>query len=127
MNGVSDRIRPLKKVTLSLEAGSAGTSMDLTCEPLQFEFIFGLGREGLTPFEFQLAEKEVGESVLIPVHPERIAQVFGHLRLPFSAFPADLLLIYLKVRILKAEPANQREVIREMAEISTCGGSCCGH
>ena len=54
MDGAEEKIGALKKVTLSLEAGRSPEAMDLTSQPLPFEFIFGLGTAGLTPFEVEL-------------------------------------------------------------------------
>ena len=57
----TEKIGVLKKITLSVEAGTAPDSMDLTPKSAHFEFIYGLGTSGLTPFEIQLADKTVAE------------------------------------------------------------------
>ena len=41
----------LKKVTLELEAGSRQADLHLTNNPLQVTFVFGIGTDGITPFE----------------------------------------------------------------------------
>jgi hypothetical protein len=88
MNGTmeTEKIEVLKKIILSVEAGTAPDSMDLTPQPAQFEFIYGLGTSGLTPFEIQLADKTVGQEVQLHLSREDIPQVFQHL----AFFPLNL-------------------------------------
>jgi len=58
-------VENLKKITLSFQAGSSPEVMDLTPKYPQFEFIFALGQEGMSPFEYELVNKTEGEEVLI--------------------------------------------------------------
>jgi len=41
--------------------------MDLTSEPFSFEFVFGIGLRGLTPFESEFAGKAVGETFTLMI------------------------------------------------------------
>ena len=122
-----EKIGPLKKVTLSIEAGTTPGSMDLTPQPSLFEFIYGLGTKGLTPIEFQLADKTVEDEVRLQINGEQIPQVFQHLILPPINISGDVDAFYLKFRILEVIPAEQREVIKALSEIADCGDDCCGH
>lgn len=123
----TEKIDLLKKITLSVEAGTASDTMDLTPESSQFEFIYGLGTSGLTPFEIQLADKTVGEEIRLHLNRQEIPQVFQHL-IPFPLnLPEHLDGFYLKLKIMKVIPAEQREVIKALAEIANCEDHCCGH
>ena len=92
-----------------------------------FEFIYGLGAKGLTPIEFQLADKTVEDEVRLQINGEQIPQVFQHLILPPIKIPEDVDLLYLRFRVMEISPAEQREVIKALAEIADCGDDCCGH
>ena len=122
-----ERIDFLKKITLSIEAGTVPDSMDLTPQSSLFEFIYGLGSAGLTPFEFQLADKAVGDEVRLRINREEIQEFFQHLMLPPLNLPGTLDSFYLRVKIRGVVPADQREVIKALAEIANCGDHCCGH
>jgi hypothetical protein len=123
----TEKIEVLKKITLSVEAGTAPDATDLTLKSSQFEFIYGLGISGLTPFEIQLADKTVGEEIHLHISREEIPQVFQHLLLFPLNLPEHLDAIYLKLKITKVIQADQREVIKALAEIANCEDHCCGH
>ena len=122
-----EKIESLKKVTLSIEAGTTPESMDLTPQPSLFEFIYGLGSRGLAPIEFQLADKTVEDEVRLQIRGEEIPQVFQHLILPPIKIFEGVDVLYLRFRVIKIFPADQREVIKALAEIAGCGDDCCGH
>jgi hypothetical protein len=122
-----EKIEPLKKVTLSLEAGMTPESMDLIPQPYLFEFIYGLGAKGLTPIEFQLADKTVEDEIRLQINVEQIPKVFEHLILPPIKIPEEVNVLYLRFRVMEIVPADQREVIKALAEIADCGDDCCGH
>ena len=48
-----NKVKNLKKITLSLKAGTSKDSMNLTPKYSRLEFIFGLGSGGMTPFEYE--------------------------------------------------------------------------
>ena len=62
-------VSALKKITLAIEAGTAEDQTDLTPEPLELEFIYGLGTGGLSALEIQLADLRVGEAVRLRLSP----------------------------------------------------------
>ena len=121
-----EKIGPLKKVALSMEAGTSPEFMDLTPQPSMFEFIYGLGAKGLTPIEFHLADKTVGDEVRLQVDGKQIPQVFQHLIPPPIKIPEDADDLYLRFRVTEIIPAGRREVIKALAEITGCGDDCCG-
>ena len=80
-----DRVDQLTAVTLRLEAGSSPERMDLTPDPVGADFIFGIGGDGLTPFEYALADKVPGDEVVLRVAGGEAPATFGHL---MSILPA---------------------------------------
>ena len=122
-----NKIEPLKKVTLALEAGSSPAEMDITDHPVQVEFIYGLGAAGLSPFEYALADKASGDEVLLEVHCKDLCTTFHLLHLPFITRVGERSSFFLKTRITAVAAAGQREIIRAMAAQSACGDDCgCG-
>lgn len=125
MGDKKEKIRHLKKVHLSLETGRSHDLMDLTHEPIRFDFIFGLGIDGLSPFEFELAEKEVGETITLSIQREQVPEMFGHLTNLLPTFPGDEQSFYLKVHVLELSSVDQREVIKSLADTTGCDDHCC--
>ncbi|MFW6011384.1 MAG: hypothetical protein ACOC8Q_02630 [Desulfosalsimonas sp.] len=118
-------IEPLKKVTLQISAGKRPSGKELM-EPERMNFIFGLGRTGLTPLERQIEGKTVGHSTSLEVYRSYIPEFFGHifpfpmkLKIPLDPF-------YLNMKVIEVDSANPREVVSAMAEITACRGCDCG-
>lgn len=122
----TDRIENLKKVGLSTEAGTSPERMDLTPNPLDWEFIFGIGQEGLTPFEYELAGKGEGDEVIVRLEKGRVDALFGHLCRNLPPLGASSGTLFIKSRVTRVAPAESREVVRAMAESAACGEGCCG-
>jgi hypothetical protein len=123
------QIQALDKVTLSIKAGTQPGENDLNPKSRTFEIIFGLGIEGLTPFEFLLSKQLQGDSFSLELHPKEFCQTFQHITLPHFDFPESAESIFFTFQVIKMEKADSREVIKAMAELSSCSGSCdcCGH
>ena len=121
------KIENLKKVTLSLEAGTSSDHMNITPRPTDFEFVFGLGTLGLTPFEFALADKIRGDEILVELHKDEICGYFEHINPPILYYTKGHTSFYLKARIVNVSQADSKELIKAMAHIANCGDSCCGH
>lgn len=127
-------IKVLKKVTLSLRAGSTGSAPGEDNEiaaPVIFEFIYGLASDGLCPFESALHEKRAGESLSLKISPTEAPDFFGHLFWPIrQALGLQVMpqTIALEVEVTAVIDAENREVVQSMAKAgSGCGGSCgCG-
>jgi hypothetical protein len=127
MNEKQQEIGPLKKISLLLKAGTDPDKTDLSAEPISFEFIFGAGSQGLSPFEFELAGKREGDNFTLPIRREELSGFFQHLLLPSLAIPESTSVFFLKVKIVKVSEADPKEVIKAMAEAAACGDHCCGH
>jgi len=121
-----EKIAPLKKVRLSLEAGTGSERMDLTDEPLTFEFIVGIGKGGLAPIEIQLMEKGPGENINLRVNENELPVLLEHLLPAFPLTPPTHAPVHLKLQILEISTPESREVVHAMATATSCG-DCCGH
>jgi hypothetical protein len=122
-------IQALKKVTLSVNARTQPEGNDSNLESQTFVFIFGLGTEGLTPFEFMLSKHFEGDNFSLKLHPNDICQTFRHIALPHFDFRESAESIIFTFQMVKVEEAENREVIKALAELSSCSGSCecCAH
>ena len=127
MNENLQVVGPLKKIRLLLEAGTGPDKLDLSLEPIPFEFILGVGSQGLSPFEFQLADKKEGDGLSLHIRVEELSDLFQHLLIPSLAIPESISAIHLNVKIVKVSQADPKEVIKAMAEAAGCGDHCCGH
>ncbi len=129
----TETVEGLKKVALTVRAGSAPGESDLTGGPVPMSFIFGLGVEGLTPFEYSLAGKKAGDEVAAPIGPGEMGKVFCHLNPKLPPISATGGTFYVTARVDKVAPADSREVVQAMALMSQCGGGegcgcgCGGH
>jgi hypothetical protein len=127
MNEKQQTIGPLKKISLLLEAGTGPENPYLTAGAIAFEFIFGMGSQGLCPFEFQLADKKEGDGLSLRVKGDELGDLFQHLPLPSLPIPESVDAFYLKVKIVKVSEADPKEVIKALAEAGSCGDHCCEH
>ena len=122
----------LHRVALQIRAGRTAEAMDILPEPVPFNFILGLGTDGLTPFEKEIAGKAPGETLVLMVSGEQWRQIFGHLMPPPGLPPLDTGKVCLEIYIEGTQAAQQREVIKGLAEVANygdygCGGGCgCG-
>ena len=117
----------LKKITLTIEAGTSANKMDITDRPQSMTFVYGLGTTGLTPLEYALADKSTGDVVLVDIRPGELARTFGHLQPPFETKLDVTAEVHLRVRVDKIKPAESREIISAMAAAAECGCDCgCG-
>ena len=123
----SPTVDNLKKISLSIEAGTSASRMDITARPQSMTFIYGLGTTGLTPLEYVLADKSTGDLILVSIRPGELARTFGHLQPPFETKLDVTAEVHLRVRVDKIKPAESREIISAMAAAAECGCDCgCG-
>ena len=120
------KIEGIKKVALSLQWGASQDELKDLSGTLSMEFIYGIGLVGLSPFEASLSGKEPGEELSIRIQNEALADYFVHLAPGLQGIPAELEDIYLLVKVISVSEAGEKEVIRAMAEMASCGEHCCG-
>ncbi len=119
------KVENLKKITLSFQAGTAPETMDLTPQYPQFEFIFALGQEGMSPFEYELVNKTEGEEVSLHIHKQAFDRFFEHLNPPLWDLFEGREDIYLKAKIAAVAAPDNREIVKAMAAMTAHGGSGC--
>ncbi len=89
-------------------------------------FVFGIGRDGLTPAEHLMAGRRPGEEVRIPLPSGERDRFFGHLAPVFHPVCTHPEPAELTVRIATVAPADPREVVRALAESLGHGPCDCG-
>jgi hypothetical protein len=92
------------------------------------EFIFGIGREGLSPLERLLAGKSVGDTITLMVENDQLATFFEHLTCHVSPLLHSPPPFTMQIRVVAADQADSREVVKAIARLGGCGhGGCdCG-
>ncbi len=122
-----NKVENLKKIALKLEAGRSPQNMDLSLDKSDFEFIFGIGPSGISPFEYELVDKTEGQAVLIEIKKEDISNFFEHLHPPIIPIDDDIEVLFLKIVIQKIAAVDHREVVKALADITAHGHGCdCG-
>jgi hypothetical protein len=122
-----NKVENLKKVTIELQAGKTADNMDLEPATGNFEFLFGIGPGGMCPFEYQLANKAAGEEISMQLKKKETYRIFEHLHLPIMKLFDEYDSLYLKVKILKIEQADAREVVKALAATASHDHGCdCG-
>jgi len=122
-----NRVENLRKITLAIQAGTSREKMDLQSRPAEFEFVFGLGAEGMTPFEYELLDSTEGDEIALPLQKDEIDPTFEHLHPPILNLFENRTQLFLKFRILKITPADNREIVKAMAAMAGRGNGCdCG-
>jgi hypothetical protein len=119
-------ITHLKKITLFFEAGTSAAHMNLNVHPPEFQFIFGIGPEGMTPFEYKLIDKAEGDVVSFSLQKEMLGHFFEHLQPPLWHLFNGRDTIFLTVKIVTVASAENREVLKAMSERVAHGGGGCG-
>jgi hypothetical protein len=119
-------ITHLKKITLLFEAGTSPENMDLIVHPPEFQFIFGLGSEGMTPFEYKLIDRAEGDVVSFSLKKDTPGHFFEHLQPPLWNLFDGRDTIFFNVKIVAVTPAGNREVLKAMSERVAHGGGGCG-
>ena len=121
------KVENLKKISLKLEAGTSAQNMDLSLDKTDFEFIFGIGPSGITAFEYELVDKTEGQEVIMELKKENLAVFFEHLRPPIIHLEDNVNTLFLKIKIQTITDAEQREVVKALADVTAHGHGCdCG-
>lgn len=119
----------MKKITLSLLAGSAPDTYSLTPSAVSLEFIYGAGSAGVTPLEIALAEMKVGDCTEVKLATMELEPFWGNLFVPFrQAVGLHILpaILYLRIGLEACSEPSPREVVHYMAQSLHHGGCGCG-
>jgi hypothetical protein len=120
-----NKVENLKKITLSFQAGTSPDSMDITPKFPRFEFIFALGQEGMSPFEYELVDKTEGDEVLLHINKQTFFTFFEHLNPPLGDLfdGRDDVFLNAKIAVVKALAV----MTAHGGGGCDCGGGCgCG-
>ncbi len=121
------KVENLKKITLQLAAGTSAQNMDLRLDNPEFEFIFGIGPSGMSPFEYELVDKTEGQHILVELKKENFDIFFEHLHPPIFNLINEKDSLFLRVEIKKIATADQRDVVKALADVTAHGHGCdCG-
>lgn len=123
----------MKKIAVSVRLVHGVSGDAETEKPITFSFIYGIGRDGLSPFEQRLESCSVGQRIQFEVKSGAVADFFGGLfaqirgLIEGKVMPENLV---FEIEIVKLEDVENREVVAALARsASGCGsgGSCgCG-
>ena len=120
-----NKVENLKKITLTFQAGTSPDTMDLTPKHPRFEFIFALGQEGMSPFEYELVDRIEGDEVLLHITKQAFYIFFEHLNPPLGDLFDGRTEIYLKSRIDAVATADNRDIVKALAQMTAHGGGGC--
>lgn len=126
-------VEPMTQVRLGLQAGPSADLLNLAPEPVSIDLIFGVGSQGLTPFEYAISGMAPGEAYAAAFNAGQFRRFFEHFaERVLVALPAlrQMDTFFLEMRVESVAPAGQRDIIRAMAESTdgcASGGDCgCG-
>lgn len=120
-------IENLMKVTLRITFAGQAPGQD---GGALFEFIYGIGPSGITPFEKALFGKGVGDRIQVDAAPGLFCETVGHLELPLREQSGIMAPVELRATVVEVTRADDREVVKAMAaggSCSDCGCGCGGH
>jgi hypothetical protein len=116
-------VAPLQKISVIIRAGAAPGDMNLPLPRPEVTFICGIGTGGMTPFEYLLAGRGPGDEISFHVTRPDMEQFFEHLVPAFSAPFKDRDEVHFQVEVTGIGPADGREIVRAMAELTAHAGS----
>ena len=117
-------VEPMKKICLRYTAGTTEGGDNLISPAESCEFIYGIAPEGLTPFEYALADKSPGDQFSYRVERNRMLEMFGHVLSNMGKVTVDQDRFYLNIEIADIQDVAEREMIQAMAAATACGGDC---
>ncbi|RJP81079.1 MAG: hypothetical protein C4522_06215 [Desulfobacteraceae bacterium] len=113
------------RVTIAMTIDQGDALQGGSGRPVHFDFIWGIGLNGLTDFELALSRKAAGDSLTLAVRPETVHGVFEHLASHVASLCRPDQDVRLTAWIEKIEPVGNRDVVRAIAGLKE--GSCgCG-
>ena len=119
-------ISPLTKVTLELAVTVDSPTGPQPVPVTDFSFVFGLGTQGLSPFEMELSGKQPGDRMHMQVGAAQAVEVFEHLLGPvLKALDTEPPLDFdLEVKAVSG--VSDRELVKALAQKGGESGCGCG-
>lgn len=128
MTSTTPTVGPMQKVSLSLRDVGTPHDSSAPAPSSNFNFIYGIGVEGMSAFEQALLGKTAGEVFTLRIEKHTLPEFFEHLLCPLMETLSITPPMDLEVCINAVSPATDREMVRALAEKSGgCAGDCdCG-
>jgi hypothetical protein len=130
---LTQSIQNLSKVAVTLRAGKDRDTLDLTSNPVFFDFIYGVGKEGFCAFESALYGKLVGEKSMMTITADEAGEILGHMRMQICSSLGIAKItepFFLETTVTGVSQADNRELVQAIAKAASqggCGGNCdCG-
>lgn len=121
---MNNQVREMTNVAVEIAIPGGGKR-----ETYEIQFIYGLNADGLSPFERELADKQVGEKLLLKVEPAKIGTFFGNLSALLPSFMLDAdrgIAQEFLFTVTTVRPAQDRDVVAALAKQVRCGSGNCG-
>ena len=124
----ADTVGPMHKITLSLSASGRDPGIAQAASNKPFEFIFGIGTEGMSAFEQALNGKSAGEKLSCRVEYHNMHGYFEHLLCPLMDAVEINPPFDLDIEIRSISAVSDRELVQALAQkTGGCDGDCgCG-
>jgi choline dehydrogenase-like flavoprotein len=120
MNTPSIPIAPLCRVSLDMDIDGGGNA-----DPAKaYTFIVGVGSGGLSPFEYALLDKRVGDRIRLEIEAQEMSETFEHLQPPLPASIDPMGPMVIEAMVTAVTRAETREIVKAMA--AATGGCDCG-
>ena len=127
------QVKPMKKVQVSVSLLDNNKKTVTEDTAVSFAFIFGIGQDGLSPFECVLEGGHKGDQIQTDVISSSLVEYFGVLLHALNPLTEGKILpqnLCFNIEILDVMDVENREVVAALAgSTSGCGsgGSCgCG-
>jgi hypothetical protein len=127
MTSSDHTIENLMKVSLTLHFPDPSTTDQ---KEIPFEFIYGIGPSGITPFEKALFGKRTGDRIRFDIAATDFCQAVGHLEHSLREQAGIMAPVCLEATVTGVTRAPDREVVKAMAaggSCEDCGCGCGGH
>ena len=119
-------VGPMHKISLSLSATGSSPDQTRAVSAKPFEFIYGIGTEGMSAFELALHGKSAGEKLSTRVAYHTMHTYFEHLLCPLMEAVQISPPFDLDIEIHSVSPVSDRELVRALAQKSGCCDGDCG-
>ena len=123
----------LQRLTFKVWADPTEERKDLSSEPRDFSFIFGIGIDGLSDFEMAIDGLGLQEVINLEIEQNKLQSYFGwlyHYLHNHISLPAGEGGVTLKLELLNVSSPEPREIVTAIAELQShggCGSDCgCG-
>lgn len=124
----SNTVGPLKKVVLALNVLSESDGQRHSGRDIDFEFIYGVGTQGITSFEKDLHAKSPGDCLSLRMDNDNLQDHLEHLFCPLMEAIQDPAPVELRMTVKAVTPASNRDLVSAMAKLAGgCDADCdCG-